>query len=176
MQKNVKTLTSKLRPSDIKDASVIIHTDGGIFNTETHKNVMSYGWYLNYSYRNKSKNKKSRRIFNDYGISGVNGTSNQSELLCILRAVEFCAKSGMKKVLIYSDSELSVNTITGKYKAKKPELKKLIKQIKSWSKTIPEFDIQWCPRKDNSQADALCWQARHRFEISQSEETSHRYG
>lgn len=84
------------------------------------------------------------------------GTNNQAEYLGLKKAVEMAAEHGLRKIEIFTDSELLYMQITGQYKIKDPKLQKLasdiLDKIKTWKL---EMDLKWVPREQNAIADAL---------------------
>lgn len=52
-------------------------------------------------------------------------TNNQAEYLAMIRALEIAWEMGAEEVELISDSQLLVRQLTGEYRTKNPELKKL---------------------------------------------------
>jgi len=60
-------------------------------------------------------------------------TNNQAEYLAIIKALELALKYG-SEIQCYSDSELMINQLLGRYAIKNEELKKLIQAVKEKEK------------------------------------------
>jgi ribonuclease HI len=61
---------------------------------------------------------------------------------------------------VYSDSELLVNQVNGKYRVKKAHLMDLHERVRRGIKKAAfEFSIQYIPREQNREADRLAHKA-----------------
>ena len=65
------------------------------------------------------------------------------------------AASGVRRLRVYSDSQLIVNQIKGIYKVKHPDLRPLHERAKKQAATLETFTIQYVPREQNRDADDL---------------------
>ncbi len=63
-----------------------------------------------------------------------NCTNNQSEYHAVIKALRMAEQNGAKEVIHHSDSELVIKQLTGEYKVKNVELKKLFLTVKSLEK------------------------------------------
>jgi ribonuclease HI len=70
-------------------------------------------------------------------------TNNEAELIAILR----CLEEWNLPCEIISDSQLAVNIINGKWKAKKPHLRALRDQILNLNRA--DYSLIWKPREEN---------------------------
>lgn len=84
-----------------------IYTDGGARN---NPGPIRYG-FIAYKNGNEIYRKSSKKNF---------GTNNEAEMLAILDAVKWC--HGEMTVIMYSDSLLAINWITGNWKCNKEHI------------------------------------------------------
>lgn len=70
---------------------------------------------------------------------GMYGTNNQAELTAIYKAICYVMNMKQKEVLIYSDSQYSIDVITGAKKASKN--KELIKDIQLLISNLKEAEM-----------------------------------
>src|ERR1700681_4103821 len=81
-------------------------------------------------------------------------TNNVAEYYALIAALDYAAASGIKRLRVYSDSQLIVNQIKGLYKVKHPDLRPLHERAKKQASSLEAFTIQYIPREENSDADA----------------------
>jgi acyl dehydratase/ribonuclease HI len=82
-------------------------------------------------------------------------TNNVAEYYALIAALDYAALSGIKRLRVYSDSQLIVNQIKGIYKVKHPDLRPLHERAKKQAATLETFAIQYVPREQNRDADDL---------------------
>jgi len=82
-------------------------------------------------------------------------TNNVAEYYALIAALDYAAASGIRRLRVYSDSQLIVNQIKGLYKVKHPDLRPLHERAKKQASTLELFTIQYVPREQNGDADAL---------------------
>ncbi len=82
-------------------------------------------------------------------------TNNIAEYTAAIIALEHAAKAGAKKVRLFADSELMVKQINGLYKVKNEGLKPLHMKVKGLIAAIGSVEVQYVPRAQNKEADAL---------------------
>lgn len=82
-------------------------------------------------------------------------TNNEAEYSSLITAIEESLRNNFKSIEIYSDSELLVKHIHGKYKVKAPNLKPLYDRVMKSISKLDGFSISWVPREENSMADEL---------------------
>jgi ribonuclease HI len=85
---------------------------------------------------------------------GGNITNNQAEFMTLIRALEdLLARQGAAaartSVAIRGDSQLVLNTIAGKWKARHPGLIPLHQQATALLKAFGATDIEWQPRAES---------------------------
>lgn len=89
----------------------------------------------------------SRRI----GIT----TNNQAEYQAIVAALEKAVSLGARYVELYTDSELVVKQINGRYKVKNAVLRSLYQKVIQLIGSLEGFKIAYIPREQNAEADNL---------------------
>ena len=82
-------------------------------------------------------------------------TNNVAEYFALIAALDYAAASGIRRLRVYSDSQLIVNQIKGLYKVKHPDLRPLHERAKKQSASLESFTIQYVPREQNRDADDL---------------------
>ena len=82
-------------------------------------------------------------------------TNNVAEYYALIAALDYAAASGIKRLRVYSDSQLIVNQIKGLYKVKHPDLRPLHERAKKQAAALESFTIQYVPREQNRDADDL---------------------
>ena len=82
-------------------------------------------------------------------------TNNVAEYYALIAALDYAAASGIRRLRVYSDSQLIVNQIKGLYKVKHPDLRPLHERAKKQAASLESFTIQYVPREQNRDADDL---------------------
>jgi acyl dehydratase/ribonuclease HI len=82
-------------------------------------------------------------------------TNNVAEYYALIAALDYAAASGIKRLRVFSDSQLIVNQIKGLYKVKHPDLRPLHERAKKQAAGLESFTIQYVPREQNRAADDL---------------------
>src|SRR5713226_7266538 len=82
-------------------------------------------------------------------------TNNVAEYYALIAALDYAAASGIKRLRVYSDSQLIVNQIKGLYKVKHPDLRPLHERAKKQAAALESFTIQYVPREQNRDADDM---------------------
>ena len=82
-------------------------------------------------------------------------TNNQAEYRALIAALEKAASLGARQVSLYSDSELMVNQINGRYKVKNVTLRGMYQDVVRLAGALERFEITCIPRERNTAADAL---------------------
>ena len=119
----------------------------------------SYGWLIK---------KDGKELKSGHGVvgSGEGMTNNVAEYSGLIYGLEeFLKLNIQEKLLIKGDSNMVINMISGKWgwnkkkskwqpHEKLPHLKELLNQALSLVKKI-EYEVEWIPREENKEADAL---------------------
>ncbi|MBI2007648.1 reverse transcriptase-like protein [Candidatus Saccharibacteria bacterium] len=96
-------------------------------------------------------------------------TNNQAEYYGFKRGLERARELGINKINLYSDSELVVNQMNGKYKVKNQELAPLYQEVKALADSFEKIIITHVPRELNKTTDSEV----NRI-LDQQEKTRHR--
>ena len=86
-------------------------------------------------------------------------TNNVAEYTALVRGLERAADLGLKRLAVFSDSELLVKQMNGEYRVKHPDLLPLYQDAKELTKEFDAVTITHVRRGQNARADALCNQA-----------------
>jgi ribonuclease HI len=86
---------------------------------------------------------------------GGNYTNNEAEYLALLKALELVKALGNETVFVFSDSELLVQQVKGKYQVRKEHLQKLFTKVKTLEKAFKTITYQHIAREENELADKL---------------------
>jgi ribonuclease HI len=82
-------------------------------------------------------------------------TNNFAEYSGLLAALEFAVREKYPSLKIYSDSELLVRQMQGRYKVKNSVLQELFARAQSLVRKLQFFSIQHVLRASNKEADRL---------------------
>ncbi|AHF97101.1 ribonuclease H [Desulfurella acetivorans A63] len=96
-------------------------------------------------------------------------TNNEAEYTALIRALEIGLDLGVKSIEVFSDSELIVKQVLGKYAVKQDHLKRLNQKVLSLIDKFEHFEIKHINRNLNSQADKLAKSA-----IEHSDKQAHK--
>ena len=82
-------------------------------------------------------------------------TNNIAEYTAAIMGLEYAVQLGARRVKLFADSELLVKQINGKYKVKNEGLKPLHRKAKELIARIGSVEVEYIPREQNKEADAL---------------------
>ena len=82
-------------------------------------------------------------------------TNNVAEYCALLLALERAQALGYTDLDVFSDSELLVRQLQGRYQVKHRTLRELHARVRARTGTLRRFDIRHVPREQNAEADAL---------------------
>lgn len=89
-----------------------------------------------------------------YGYLG-RATNNVAEYQALLHGLRFALERGARDVRVYSDSELLVRQLAGRYRVKNPGLLPLFREAQSLLARFESVRVSHVPREENREADAL---------------------
>src|SRR4051812_32015369 len=92
------------------------------------------------------------------------GSNNQAEYKAVARALWDAVGFGLQHVHVYSDSQLVVNQVLGKWACRDRNLHLLKQAILNLSAVFQSFTIQYVPRERNTRADRLANEGLYRLE------------
>lgn len=82
-------------------------------------------------------------------------TNNVAEYAGLLAALTHASRTGVRKLEVFTDSQLLARQIDGTYRVKAPHLVPLFLHALKLRRKIPRFSIRHVPRGENSRADGL---------------------
>ena len=82
-------------------------------------------------------------------------TNNAAEYRALIKGLELAARFRADRVTVFSDSELVVRQMNGRYKVKSNALWPLYQTAHEQSKTFAQFQIAHVRRDQNDKADQL---------------------
>ena len=89
-------------------------------------------------------------------------TNNVAEYTAIIKAIEAALRHGAEELTIFSDSELLVRQINGRYKVKSENIKPLYRQVADSLGRFRSWNVHHVAREKNGRADGLVNQALDR--------------
>ncbi len=89
-----------------------------------------------------------------YGYLG-RATNNVAEYQALVHGLRFALARGASSVEVYSDSELLVRQLSGRYRVKNPGLQPLFREAQSLLARFERARVTHVPREQNREADAL---------------------
>lgn len=103
------------------------------------------------------KNENQEIIYRESEYMGIT-TNNDAEYKALLKAWEKLQTISTSEVIchFFSDSQLMVSQITGKFKINAPHIKEYVQKIKQLEKAVSHVEYTYIPRAQNKEADALC--------------------
>ncbi len=82
-------------------------------------------------------------------------TNNFAEYSALILALKFAVAQRSRILKVYSDSELVVKQIQGRYKVRHENIRPLFQSANRWIAVIPNFSIEHVRREFNADADSL---------------------
>jgi len=99
---------------------------------------------------------EGRVLREHYEFLGSSYTNNQTEYVALMRAFEICSTIFPKGVIhVFSDSELLIKQLTGRYKVRSRNLKELFRRVKQTEKSFSRVHYHRISRELNERADEL---------------------
>jgi len=88
-------------------------------------------------------------------------TNNVAEYLGCFHGIQACIQEGIKNVIIYGDSKLVVEQVSGRWKVRSDNIKPIYNEIKKVLATKPfdKIEFKHVRRNKNKRADELANQA-----------------
>jgi ribonuclease HI len=85
-------------------------------------------------------------------------TNNEAEYHAVIAALEACSRFSHGQVSVYSDSELVIRQLSGRYKVRATHLVPLYQRVKFLEKSFEKVTYRSVPREDAMirRMDALC--------------------
>jgi len=82
-------------------------------------------------------------------------TNNVAEYQALLHGLRFALARGARAVEVFSDSELLVRQLAGRYRVKHPGLQPLFREAQALLARFASVRVSHVPREQNREADAL---------------------
>ncbi len=82
-------------------------------------------------------------------------TNNVAEYTALVQGLELANELGVKKLVVFSDSELMVKQMNGEYKVKHPDMIPLYQEAKQLLAAFEKFTITHVRREQNKRADEI---------------------
>ncbi len=124
-------------------AKLVVHTDGG---SRGNPGPAAAGFVLDDSEGNRLQ---ARAFF--LGET----TNNVAEYTALVKALEAARELGAEQVTVFSDSELLVRQIAGRYKVKSELIRPLFEQVQDLQSGFAKCDVIHVRREKNKDADRL---------------------
>ncbi|HEX4607543.1 MAG TPA: ribonuclease HI family protein [Urbifossiella sp.] len=86
-------------------------------------------------------------------------TNNVAEYTALVNGLHLATELGLKRLDVFSDSELMVKQMAGEYRVKHPDLQPLHQEATELRKGFEAVRITHVRREQNKRADALCNEA-----------------
>lgn len=86
-------------------------------------------------------------------------TNNVAEYSALILGLEAARSHRPERLIVRMDSQLVIRQLLGEYKVKQEHLKPLFAQARELLKAFPTVALEYIPREENSEADALANQA-----------------
>ena len=82
-------------------------------------------------------------------------TNNVAEYTALIEGLELATELGVKKLAVFSDSELMVKQMRGEYRVKNEDLRPLYEEAKRLAASFESFTITHVRREQNKRADEI---------------------
>ena len=122
---------------------IIVHIDGG---SRGNPGPAAAGYVITSPGGNKLEAK---------GFFLGQATNNVAEYTAFLKALEAAGQMGAKQLMVFSDSELLVRQINGRYKVKSELIKPLFRKATDLLEQFDHWKVQHVLREKNKDADRL---------------------
>lgn len=96
-----------------------------------------------------------KKPIHEEGIYLKIGTNNFAEYSAVVYALELAVKHQVQELHLFSDSELLIRQLEGKYRVKSQNIKPLFQKCLTLIRSIPSIHFQHIPREKNAAADRL---------------------
>lgn len=105
------------------------------------------------------------RGFAGAGFLGGVATNNVAEYTALIRALEWLLDHELngEELVVRGDSQLVVRQLQGVYAVRSERLVPLYRRARELLSHFPRYRLEWVPREENSEADALSVEALLEF-------------
>ena len=91
------------------------------------------------------------------------GTNNEAEYKALITALGHLLAEEISEAKIHTDSQLVASQMNGLWKVRNPKLRTLHSEAKKLVSSLSAIEIEYVPRENNSEADALANEAIDRY-------------
>lgn len=127
---------------------VEVHFDGSC--QPPHRGVAGYGFVVRGEGLDYSERGLAAPPYSD------TSTNNVAEYVGAIRALEYLrGRKFLGQIVLIGDSELVVKQLNGEYEVRSDHLKAYHQHLTSLLKAFSDVKIEWVPREQNEEADAL---------------------
>lgn len=131
-----------------------MHFDGGIWPNPGGE--PQYGWHVDTADGVRVADGRGKLV----GLPIEQRTNNTAEFAGLRAGLQWVAAfrlAPIDRLSVFGDSQLVVEIVAGRWKAKKPHLLKLAIECKMLIEDLDvgHFEIGWKPREQNAEADRL---------------------
>jgi len=101
---------------------------------------------------------RNREMIHESGLYLGHATNNIAEYTAVISALKKAAGYTSGVVDLYSDSELVIRQLTGRYSVNKPHLAKLVNEVRILEKAFSKVNYHNVPREEKniSYCDSIC--------------------
>jgi ribonuclease HI len=89
-----------------------------------------------------------------YGYLG-RASNNVAEYQALLHALRWALAQGVRRVEVFSDSQLVVRQLSGEYRVKHPDMVPLHREAATLRRRFEQARVSYVPREQNRDADRL---------------------
>ncbi|MEM1942494.1 MAG: ribonuclease HI family protein [Candidatus Caldarchaeum sp.] len=86
-------------------------------------------------------------------------TNNQAEYHALIKALEIALTRGVRRLEVFTDSQLLAKQVNEEYKVRSPVLKPLHAKVVDLTSRLEMFEIKYVGRRENAEADRLANEA-----------------
>lgn len=128
----------------------VVYTDGGLHTSTGPVKNKNFGGTMGIGYVIHQGDSEVCRV----GALLGEGTNNKAEYWALICALRHCHRMLVRRVAVYSDSELMVRQVNGQYRAG-DALKPFCQEAKALFSLFVDWSLSHVPREQNRLADSL---------------------
>ena len=83
------------------------------------------------------------------------GTNNEAEYCALIAVLDAAIEAGVQDLVVHGDSQLVIRQVNGEWLINAKPLVPLCKTVLELKAQIPNVRLNWIPREENDEADAL---------------------
>lgn len=136
---------------------ITVNTDG-LCEPINPGGIAAYGWV---AYRDGEKIGEGYKVV----AEGPEATNNVAEYSGIIAALKWLLENNLQdeEIDLKSDSQLCIFQLNGFYQVKSPRILPLYQEATELLGKFPNIKLQWVPREENEEADALSRKAKEEY-------------